>query len=104
MAIYQGTETIAVTSQERTWRVSIETPKGGNPVVTVYRELVKTAADGSVISKETIAPAQRSLSAVATENQPFIPAVSGQISGAELAGLIAARGDMWRQEDIAGSI
>jgi hypothetical protein len=103
MAIDQGTATIVVTSQERTWRVNIETAKGADPVVTAYRELVRAGPDGAIISKEPIGDTQRSASAVATEMQPFTPAVPGQVSGAELAGLIAARMDMWRLADIAAA-
>lgn len=101
MAIDKGTETIAIISQERTWRVNIETAKGTDPFVTVLRETVQTAIDGSIISKTAAPPAERALSTVATENQPFTPSVAGQISGAELAKLIADRGDMWRTQDIA---
>ena len=103
MAIAQGTTTIAVTSEERTWRVNIETPKGADPVVTVYREEVKSAADGSIISKAPNAQTQRALSTVATETQPFTPAVAGQVSGAELSQFIADRADMWRKADLAAA-
>jgi hypothetical protein len=103
MAIDQGTATIAVTSQERTWRVNIETPKGCDPVVTAYRELVRTGPDGAIISKEPIGDTQRCASEVASEPQPFVPAVPGQVSGAELAALISARADMWRLADIAAA-
>jgi hypothetical protein len=103
MAIDQGTATIAVTSQERTWRVNIETPKGADPVVTAFRELVRTGPNGEIISKEPIGNTQRSASTVATEMQPFTPAVPGQVSGAELAGLISARADIWRLADIAAA-
>lgn len=101
MAIDQGTATIAVTSQERTWRINIETPMGADPIVTAFRQVVKSAADGSVIAIDNASPAQRSLSSVATENQPFTPSVAGQVSGAELAALVASRADMWRAADIA---
>jgi hypothetical protein len=103
MAIDQGTATIAVTSQERTWRVNIETPKGADPVVTAYRELVRTGPDGAIISKEMVGSTERAASQVATEMQPFTPAVPGQVSGTELAGLISARADMWRLADIAAA-
>jgi hypothetical protein len=38
MALDQGTVTVAVTSQERTWRVNIETPQGADPTITIQRE------------------------------------------------------------------
>lgn len=97
MAIDLGTENVVVTSQERTWRINIETPLGGDPVVTVFREMVRTAADGTVISKDTANRVSRSLSAAAA--QSFT--VEGKnYTTAEIAGVIATVADVWRQEDI----
>lgn len=97
MAIDQGTETLAIKTEERTWHVTIETPKGGDPVVTVHREIVRTLPDGSVISKEPCGSVSRSLSA--TAKQAF--KVGGQsYTTAEIAGVIAAVADVWREEDI----
>lgn len=98
MAIDHGTVTIAVTSQERTWRINIETPQGADPVVTVYREVVKTAPDGSIISKETVGMVERSLTAVASQT---FNVGDHKYTTAEVAGVIAAVADVWRQEDIA---
>jgi hypothetical protein len=103
MAISQGTVTLAITSQERSWRINIETAMGADPVVTVFRETVKTDASSKVISKEPAPQAQRALSVVAAETQPFTPATPGVITAAELATLVAARADMWRAADIAAS-
>jgi|SRR5947209_9693779 len=100
MAIDQGTETLAIKTQERTWRLTIETPKGGQYVATAYREVVRTTPDGTVISKEPSGMTSRVLSDVQAEVQPFTPAAAGWISGAELAGLLAARADAWRQADL----
>jgi hypothetical protein len=98
MAIEQGTETVTVTSQERTWRVNIETAMGADPVVTAFRETIRTASDGSVISKEPAGSTERRLSAV--ETQSFT--VNGKAyTGAEIADIIAAVADTWRQQDIA---
>ncbi|MBW7968107.1 hypothetical protein [Bradyrhizobium sp. BR 10289] len=98
MAITQGTETIAVTTQERTWRVNIETPIGVDPTVTVYRETVRTAADGTLISRDGGVPVTRRLSEVAAKSY----SIGGKtLTGAEIAGLIASVADTWRQEDIA---
>jgi hypothetical protein len=101
MAIDQGTATIAVDTQERTWRVNIETAKGADPVVTVWREVVKTAPDGSIVSKVQGAMVQRALSAVATQTIA-VPGASPPIvlTMARLAETIAATADQWRQEDI----
>jgi hypothetical protein len=98
MAIDQGATTIAVTTQERTWRVNIETPKGADPVVTVYREVVRTGPDGAVISKEMSGTASRGLTAIAAESHTL----NGKtLTMAELAGFIALIADAWRTEDIA---
>lgn len=101
MAIDQGTSTLIVTSQERTFCVNIETPKDTDPIVTVFRQVVKTAADGSTIAIESAPPARRNLSAVMAETQPFTPSTQGMVTGVELAALVAERADMWRTEDIA---
>lgn len=101
MASNQGTETVSVTTQERTWRVNIETARHADPVVTGYREIVRTASDGSLIAAEQAPQAERKLSAVAAQTLPFTAATAGVITGLELAGLIAAWVDKWREEDIA---
>ena len=100
MAIDQGSSTVTINSQERTWRVNIETAKGQDPVVTAYREEVKTASDGTIVSKESNTQTQRSLSTVAKETQPFTPTTPGVVTGVELATLIADRIDMWRKADM----
>lgn len=102
MAIEQGTETIAVTSQERTWRINIETAKGADPVVTAFREVVKTAADGSVISHEAASSAERKLSTVLKETIT-VPGTATVLTMAQLAATIAATADQWRTEDIAAA-
>lgn len=100
MAIDQGTATLALKTEERTWRINIETPKGGDPVVTVHREIVRTGPDGAIISRDPAGTVQRGLSAVATESHK----VGGHTySTAEVAGVIAAMADAWRQEDIAAA-
>ena len=102
MAIDQGTETIAVTSEERTWRVNIETPKGGDPVVTVWRETVRTGQDGAVLSRETVASVERALSKVADQ---MFDVGKSVCSVGEIAETIAVIADTWRQEDIdAGKV
>lgn len=101
MAIDQGTETVVVTTQERTWRINIETAMGADPVVSVYRETVKTDYDGTVVSKDRAPDVlPRNFSAVA--KQSFT--VGGKTYGmAEIAGVIAFIADTWRQEDIAAA-
>lgn len=104
MAIDQGTETLAIKTEERTWRINIETPKGGIPVVTIFREMVRIAPDGTILSKERSGDYDHSLLDMATEHQPFTPAVSGQVSGLELSQLVAAKADLWRLKDIADAL
>lgn len=103
MAIELGTETITVVSQERTYRVNIETALGSDPIVTAFREQVKTANDQTLMKHDTVM-VRRALSAVVTETQPFTPATVGVITALELAGLIASRVDMWRSQDSATSL
>lgn len=100
MAIDQGTETLAITTQERTWRINIETPKGGDAVVTVHREKVRTYPDGTVISREMVAEVRRSLSATAAQQ---ITLGGNTYTVAEIAGVISAIADAWREEDIANT-
>lgn len=97
MAIDKGTKTLDIKTEERTWRITIETPKGGDPTVTIHRETVRTAPDGSVISKEPGATVIRSLSRSAAQSFKIGEDV---YDVAEIAGVIAAITDVWRQEDI----
>lgn len=98
MAIDQGTKTIAIASQERTWRINIETPRGADPVVTVFRETVSTDPDGNVIANEKSVVVTRALSAIADKSY----SVGGvSLTGAQIAGIIAGVADAWREEDIA---
>lgn len=48
MAIDQGTVTVTVSKQRRTWRVNIETAINADPVVTGFRELVSKDANGNL--------------------------------------------------------
>lgn len=100
MSIDQGTATIAVKTEERTWRVNIETAKDADPVVTVWREIVRTAPDGSVISKEPSGSVTRGLTAIAAQSYTI---AGKSYTSAEIANVIAAIADTWRQEDIAAA-
>lgn len=97
MAIDQGTETITLASEERTWRVNIETAKGGDPVVTVHRETVKSDSAG-VVSKAPAGTVTRSLSATSTQT---VTIGAKTLSVAELAMAVALLADMWRAEDLS---
>ena len=71
MAINRGTKSLTVSTEERTWRVNIETPLGGDPVVTVWRELVTKDAEGNIIAKVPSETTSRSLSKVIAGNFHF---------------------------------
>jgi hypothetical protein len=68
MAIDPGAQTLVLASLERTWRVNIEATKGTDRVVAVFREGIKTAPDGSVVSQEITPSTSRDLSAVAAQS------------------------------------
>lgn len=104
MAIDQGTTTLAIATQERSRRIIIDTMKGADPTISVIREVVKTAPDGSVLATDTCPGAVRHLSQIVKETQPFKPATDGVITALELAKLIADRADMWREYDIANPV
>lgn len=96
VAIEIGTEAVAVTTQERTWRINIETPSETVPAVTVYREVVKSDPSG-VISKMQGITVTRQANFVVGDN---FSADGITVSGAQLAALIAQAADQWRQEDV----
>ncbi|WP_315831097.1 hypothetical protein [Bradyrhizobium prioriisuperbiae] len=100
MAIEIGTETVAVTTQERTWRINIETPCEVVPTVTVFREVVKSDPNGVVISKAQGILVTRQADAVAGDS---FSADGVSVTGAQLTALIALAVDQWRQEDIAAA-
>lgn len=99
MAIDQGTETLALKKEERTWRINIETPKGADAIVTVLREVVCTAADGSIFSRYLV-PGNVTRSLSETAGQTFT-VKDKTYTTAEIAGVIAFIADKWRQDDIA---
>lgn len=100
MSITEGTETIVLTIEERTWRLEIFTDKGVDPTVRAHREVVKTDASGNVISRETGVTVNRSLSQFASQS---FTVAGKSYTGAEIANLISAVADTWRQEDIAAA-
>jgi len=98
MAVDPGTQTLVLASRERTWRVNIEAMKGTNCVVAAFREGIKTAPDGSVVSQEIAPSTSRDLSAVAARSDT----VAGKTyTAAEITGPIAVIADVWRGEDLA---
>jgi hypothetical protein len=97
MAIELGDETLTLTKSERTWRVEIFVEHGDDPIIRAHREVVMTDADGKVSSRDRAIPTvERRLSAIAGKTY-------AGLTGAELAGAIAAWADGLRQEDIAAA-
>lgn len=97
MAIDKGEEAVTIRTEERTWRIQIETPKGLDPNVTVFRETVRSLPDGTIISKEATEEVRRSFSSI-SEQKFDIRGMA--ITGAQVAGILAAVADIWRQEDL----
>jgi hypothetical protein len=99
MAIDQGTETLTVKTQERTWRINIESAMDTDYVFTVHRETVKTDPAGIVVSKVSNAiVVTRGVGAIA--DQEYV--VGGQTyTTQEIANVIAEMADTWRKEDLA---
>lgn len=98
MAIEQGTETVSLTSEERTWRVEIFTDKGIDPLVRVHRQVIKSTADGTILSVQDNAIVERLQSAVMNDS---FTAAGVTVTGAQLAALISQAADQWRAEDLA---
>ena len=92
-----GTETVAVTTTERTWRVQIETPRGQDPIVVAFREFVKTDPNGGVISQMQSGMTRRQLSAISGQ---FVKAAGVTVTYAQLAELIAQAADDFRTQDL----
>ncbi len=97
MAIDQGTETVSISTQERTWRINIETPLGQTPVVTAFREIIKADSGGTIFARAIGIEVSRLADAVATEK---FTAAGATVTGAQLAALISKAVDQWRQQDI----
>lgn len=97
MAIDQGTETVSISTQERTWRINIETPIGQTPTVTAFREIIKSDGGGTIFAREIGIEVSRLADAVAAET---FTAAGATVTGAQLAALISKAVDQWRQQDI----
>ncbi len=95
MAIDLGTSTVTLSSQERTWRINLETPLGQDPTITVYREDIKKDGNNAIVSQENAKMLSRNLSAVASEAHTV---GDKTYTLAELATVIAAVADAWSQE------
>ena len=93
MAIDHGTETVTLTTTERTWRVDIQTALDVDPIIMGHREIVKM--DGETVSSKTPAGlTMRYLSKVTDETVPGTTLTVGQMVEA-----FAALIDKWCSED-----
>lgn len=85
---------------ERTWRANIETPFGQSQAVTVYRERLQLAADGSIVVRTvSLSPVARSSDEISGK----IYTVTGgvQITGAQLFEAMTIAFDQAATEDNA---
>jgi hypothetical protein len=98
MSVTVGTETVAVTTIERTWRVQIETLRGADPVVQGFREFVKTDANGNVLSQMPSGQTRRQLSAISAAT---VTADGVTVTFAQLAALVSEAIDTFRTQDLA---
>ena len=99
MAIELGNNTLAVTRQERTWRLELFTERGEDPSVRAHREVVRVDGEGNVLARDRGIPAvERRLSVVAAQS---FTVAGHTYTAAEIAAVIAAVADTWRHEDIA---
>ncbi|MBN8960584.1 MAG: hypothetical protein J0H71_05585 [Rhizobiales bacterium] len=98
MAIEQGTETVTVTLEERTWRVEIFCEKGEDPTIRAHRQTVRSDAGGNLLSIVNCATVERNSSTIQGDT---FTAAGVTVTGAQLADLIAAAADQWRSEDLA---
>lgn len=97
MAIHQGTETVTITSTERTFRFEVQV--GADPVITGHREVRKTSDTGALLSVHVTAPTSRLLSKVHDETVS-IPGTEKTSTVGELVEMFSMLIDKWRLEDI----
>lgn len=96
MSIDLGKQIVTIT--ERTWRIEIETERGDDPVIRVFREKLTMAEDGTVLLRDRDLPVVgRRLSEI-TDQKVAVGAAS--YTGSEVAAVIAAMADAFRQQDI----
>lgn len=69
MAVTRTLTAVPVSEEERTWRANIETPRGGNYSIQVFRETVQKDAAGNVVAVvQSTVPVRRLASAIAGES------------------------------------
>lgn len=87
------TETVVVTTEQRTVEFSVHTPKGQSPLVVVKREILKLRPDGSIVER--------------TEGRTITrrwDQLLADIDAATIVAQIPAILDRWETEDEAAGI
>ena len=54
MATLSATQTIQVKTEQRTWRATLETPKGGNYSLSIHREKRMLDASGQTLGEPVV--------------------------------------------------
>lgn len=89
MAIDKGEQTLTLRTQERTWRIEIESPSGQVPTVTAHRETITSLPDGTVIGREPGIRVFRSFADLSDDKEAIA-----------MASAIPDIIDRWRNEDL----
>lgn len=89
MAINKTTETLTLTTEERTWRVECFCEDGTDYQMVIHRERLSKDASGNVIQRD------RSLPSVSRT----VSQVLGEPDALQMLGLIKAKADGWAEED-----
>jgi hypothetical protein len=88
VAIEKPQEILNVRTVERTWRVEFFCDHGIDYRAVFHRELLRLLEDGTVLSREELAPVVR-----------FLSRVKGNPEAMKMMGAVKALGDAWAQED-----
>lgn len=98
----QGTATITVNRQVRTWRTNIESAYGTVPSVTAFRETLQiNEADQTVLSKVPSGQIQRSFSDAVANGDKVTLSDGTVLSIAQMAEAIPVFIELWAAQDAA---
>lgn len=98
MATTPTSESLTITTQERTWRLQIECPFNADYVLQAFRETIRSV-DGEVLSKTDAGQIVRTLSGAADDE---VTLESGKtITIHEMAEALVKHIEAWRAEDLA---
>ena len=102
MAIYTTASVSIVKSEQRTWRVNIEAPKGGDYTLTAWRESLGLDAAGAKQSRAEAPTVTRAASVlIAAKEPPFVCADGTSITVAHLIEAVSGLVDRWDAADAA---